>query len=88
MWRAKLSGEFGTNDGMMIIVEEEEEVLFWKMLALGCGETISVGSGLDELIGLALMADRSGGGDSGRFGGGCDGSADSGELRAYSDDGL
>ena len=42
----------------MIIVEEEDEFLFWKVVALGCGETVSVGSGLDELIGLALMADR------------------------------
>ncbi len=58
VWRAKLSGEVGTNDGRMIIVEEEDEVFFWKMVALGCGETVSVSSGLDELIGLALIADR------------------------------
>jgi hypothetical protein len=42
----------------MIILEEEDEVLFWKVVELGCGEIVSVGSGLDELIGLALMADR------------------------------
>ncbi len=58
VWRAKLSGEIGTNDGRMIILDEEEELLFWKVVALGCGETVSVGSGLDELIGLALMADQ------------------------------
>ncbi len=34
MWRAKISGEVGTNDGQMIIAEEVEELLFWKVVAL------------------------------------------------------
>ena len=73
-------------------MDEEDKPHFLKVVALGCGESVSIGSGadspLDELIGLARMADRYQMEASGRCGGGRDGSADRGELRAHFDDGL
>ena len=61
-WRAKLCGEIGINGGKLLNLEEEDRSLFSKLVALGCGESVSIGSGrdspLDELIGLARVADR------------------------------
>ena len=61
-WRAKLCGDIGANEGKTLIMEEEDGPLFSKVVALGCGESVSVGTGrdppLDELIGLVRMADR------------------------------
>ena len=60
-WRAKLCGNIGANHEKTLIMEEEDRPLFLKVVALGCGESVSVGTGrdspLDELIGLARMAD-------------------------------
>ena len=37
---------------------EEDEAYFSKVVALGCGETLSVDEGIDELLGLMRLADR------------------------------
>ena len=57
VWRAKLCGEIGASEGRVLMMDADEETLFWKVVALGCGESVTVGEGLDELIGLARMAD-------------------------------
>jgi hypothetical protein len=57
VWRAKLCGEIGTSEGRVLMMDANDETLFWKVVALGCGESVIVGEGLDELIGLARMAD-------------------------------
>ncbi len=42
-------------------MDEKDKPHFLKVVALGCGESVSIGSGadspLDELIGLARIAD-------------------------------
>jgi hypothetical protein len=59
VWRTKLCGEVGSKEGHMIIcMDEEDSSLFSKVVALGCGETVALGEGLEELIGLVRMADR------------------------------
>ena len=55
--RAKLCGEIGTKEKHVLILDDKDKSLFWKVVALGCGESVTVGEGLDELIGLAKMAD-------------------------------
>ncbi len=50
VWRAKLCGEVGNSEGQMLNMDEEDESLFSKVVALGCGEAVTVGEGLDELI--------------------------------------
>ena len=42
----------------MLNMDEEDEPLFSKVVALGCGETVTLGEGLEELIGLVRIADR------------------------------
>ncbi len=48
--------------GKLLNMEGEDKSLFSKLVALGCGETVSIGCGMDspleELIGLARVADR------------------------------
>jgi hypothetical protein len=39
------------------MIDADDETLFWKVVALGCGESVTVGEGLDELIGSVRMAD-------------------------------
>ena len=57
-----MCGDIGADEVKMIIMKEEDESVFSKVVALGCGETVEVGRGLDspldELIGLARFADR------------------------------
>ncbi len=38
-WRAKLCGEIGNDAGKILNMEEGDESLFWKAVALGCGGT-------------------------------------------------
>jgi hypothetical protein len=56
-WRAKLCGEIGNNEGKLLNLDEEDEVIFSKFVALGCGESVTIGRGLEELVGLGRMAD-------------------------------
>jgi hypothetical protein len=37
---------------------EEDEAFFSKVVALGCGETVAMEEGLEELLGLAKLVDR------------------------------
>jgi hypothetical protein len=42
----------------MVILDKEDEILFSQVVALGCGETIRIGSEMDDLIGLVRFVDR------------------------------
>ena len=37
---------------------EEDEAFFTKVVVLGCGETVDIGKGLEELFGIARLVDR------------------------------
>jgi hypothetical protein len=56
VWRAKLCGEIGTSERRMLM-DEEDETPFLKVVALGCGKSVSVVN-LDDLVGVLRMADR------------------------------
>ena len=60
-WRAKLCGEIGADERRLLKMDEEDRPRFLKVVALSCGESVSIGSAadspLDELIGLARIAD-------------------------------
>ena len=58
VWRARLCGGVGANEGQVLNMEGEKETLFTKVVALGCGRSVLMGSGLEELSELARMADR------------------------------
>ena len=60
VWRAVFCGGIGTNKGpvLVIMMEEVEESLFSKLIALACGKSVTVDRGLQELIELVQMADR------------------------------
>jgi WD40 repeat protein len=58
VWRAKLCGEVGTNVRQTLSLGEEDASLFSKVVALGCGRSVTVSGGVEELIGLASIADR------------------------------
>ena len=57
-WRAKLCGEVGADEGKLLNLDDLDESHFSKVVALGCGESVTVGKGLDELIELVRIADR------------------------------
>ncbi len=57
VWRAKLLGGIGTDEGKKLNLEDEDESLFSRMVALGCGESVAFGR-LEELLGLVRIADR------------------------------
>ena len=45
VWRAKLCGEIGASEGRVLMIDADDEKLFWKVVALGCGESVTSGSG-------------------------------------------
>ena len=57
-WRAKLCGEVGADEGKLLNLDDLDESHFSKVVALGCGESVTVGKGLEELIELVRIADR------------------------------
>ncbi len=61
-WRVKLCGEIGADERNLLKMDEEDKSHFLKVVALSCGESVLIGSGadsqIDELIGLARMADK------------------------------
>jgi hypothetical protein len=58
VWRAILCGNIGASEGKLLSMDEDEEFLFSKVVALGCGEAVTLDRGLEELIGLGRIADR------------------------------
>ena len=86
VWRAKLCGEVGGNPERRLLNLDSEHVsLFSKVVALGSGASVTLGDGLDELIGLVRMADQYHRVRWRRF---CAGPDDGGKLWANSDDEL
>ena len=57
VWRAKLAGEIGTNEGQALMMEEEDQLLFSKAVAPGCWESVTVDNGLYKLLELVRIAD-------------------------------
>jgi hypothetical protein len=58
VWKAKLCGEVGSQKRHELHFDSDEVSAFWKVLALGCGATVTVAGGIEELLGLGRMADR------------------------------
>ena len=58
VWRAKLCGDIGSNEGKQLTIDEEDEKIFSRVVALGCGEAVKLGEGLEELTELVKMVDR------------------------------
>ena len=56
-WRAKLCGGIGLGRNWLDM-DEEDPSLFLKVVALGCGETVAINEGMNELFQLASMADK------------------------------
>ena len=59
VWRAKLCGEFGTDKRWALDMGEEDASIFLQAVALGCGKTVVVAKGLEGLIEILEVADRS-----------------------------
>jgi hypothetical protein len=57
-WRASLCGEIGNSEGKMLDMDDEDHLIFSKVVALGCGESITVEGGLEELFVLVKIADK------------------------------
>jgi hypothetical protein len=63
VWRATLCSEIGINKigfkkGWTLNMEEDDVLLFSKLVDLGCGKSVKVVRGLDELIEMLRLADR------------------------------
>jgi hypothetical protein len=58
VWRATLCSEIGINKGWILNMEEDDVLLFSKLVDLGCGKSVKVVRGLDELIEMLRLADR------------------------------
>jgi hypothetical protein len=58
VWRARLCGEIGVNKGRVLDMDEEDASLFMQVVALGCGNSVQVGRGLEGLMELVRMADQ------------------------------
>ena len=57
-WRTKLCGGIGIKGEQLLDMDEEDPSLFLKVVALGCGNTVAMDGGLEELVRLARMADK------------------------------
>ena len=58
IWRAKLCGEIGTKGRILLNMDDEIYSHFLQVVALGCGESITLRGGMHDLIELVSMADR------------------------------
>jgi hypothetical protein len=58
VWRAKLCGDLGGATKRELALEGGEAGLFSKLVALGCGESVTMDEGLEGVVELGQMADR------------------------------
>jgi hypothetical protein len=58
VWRATLCSEIGINKGWILNMEEDDVCLFSKLVDLGCGKSVKLVRGVDELIEMLRLADR------------------------------
>ena len=57
VWRAKICGDVGGNTRWQLDLAGDDSYIFSKLVMLGCGTSVTMDGGVDEVVALGRMAD-------------------------------